>query len=433
MDFLRDDIRSIYKKYAFASIGSALAMSIYSMVDTVAVGHSVGALGTAAMAVITPVYGTQAFLSSLCGVGGSVLMTRERALNNTKKGNEYFTVSLIMLILFTAITWILFAFFHNPLFRFFGATDEVLVYVNQYASLLIAFWPVFLFMIYLSLFIRSDGRPKLALAAVLIGGGSNIFGDWFFCFPMNMGMRGAALATVIGSAIQVLIPAVYLFSRKGAIRITRPKGFLKAARNVAVIGFGSGVIELATVILAILLNNQITQYGGVAALSVYGIIATCNALIQSMFSGLGQAVQPALSANFSAKQYGRIRDLMKMAVITCAFMTILFTLSGELFPIPLVRLFTKPTADVLALAPSMIRIYFLTYLFMGISILCIYILQSTLKGGNATILSLMRGFVVSGAMILLLPLVMGLEGVMAAIVIAECITAITGILMVRHH
>jgi Na+-driven multidrug efflux pump len=332
MDFVRDDIRSIFRKYAFASIGSALAMSIYSMVDTIAVGHSTGAVGTAAMAVITPVYGTQAFLSSLCGVGGTVLMTKEKAMQNIKKGNSYFTVSLLMLSVLTAITWVLFGFFHNPLFRFFGATDEVLVYVNQYADLVIAFWPIFLFMIYLSLFLRSDGKPKLAFLSVLIGGGTNIFGDWFFCFPLKMGMRGAALATVIGSAIQVMIPILYLFSGKSSIRIEKPENLLQVVHDIAVIGFGSGIIELATVILAILLNNQITKYGGVAALSVYGIIATSNSLIQSMFSGLGQSVQPAVSANYSAKQYERIRELLKMAAITCVIMEILFVLLGELFP-----------------------------------------------------------------------------------------------------
>lgn len=99
MDFVRDDLRMIYRKYAAASIGSALAMSIYSMIDTVAVGHSVGAIGTAAMAVVTPVYGTQAFIASLCGVGGSVLMTKEKAQNHVRKGNEYFTASLLLLSL----------------------------------------------------------------------------------------------------------------------------------------------------------------------------------------------------------------------------------------------------------------------------------------------------------------------------------------------
>lgn len=432
MDFVKDDVRMIYRKYAAASIGSALAMSIYSMVDTVAVGHSVGAVGTAAMAVVTPVYGTQAFIASLCGVGGSVLMTKEKAQNRMKKGNEYFTVSLLLLSLIAAVTWLVFAIFHNPIFRFFGATDEVLPYVNEYADLIIAFWPVFLFMIYLATMIRSDGDPKLAVIAVMVGGGCNIFGDWFFCFPMHMGMTGAATATVIGSIVQVIIPLFHFRSESNTIRIEKPKKAAPMAGKIINIGFGSGIIELATAILAILLNHQITRYGGVAALSVYGIIATCNALIQSMFGGLGQAVQPFLSANFSAGKYGRMRAFLRRAWITCLVMEMLFTASGEIFPIFLVRLFTKPTKEVLALAPRMIRLYFLTYLFMGVSILCIYILQSTLEGGHATILSLMRGFVVSGALILILPLLFGLNGIMIAIVAAEAITAATGLVMISR-
>ena len=432
MDFVRDDVGMIYRKYAAASIGSALAMSIYSMVDTVAVGHSVGAIGTAAMAVVTPVYGTQAFIASLCGVGGSVLMTKEKAQNRKKQGNEYFTASLLLLFLTTIVTWIFFSVFHNPIFRFFGATDEVLPYVNQYADLIIAFWPVFLFMIYLGMMIRSDGDPRLAFTAVLVGGACNIFGDWFFCFPMHMGMAGAATATVIGSIVQVIIPLLHFRSKSNTIRIEKPNKALEMTGQIISIGFGSGIIELATAILAILLNHQITRYGGVAALSVYGIIATCNALIQSMFGGLGQAVQPFLSANFSAGKYDRMRAFLRRAWMTCLFMELLFTAFGELFPEFLVRVFTTPTEEVMALAPGMIRLYFLTYLFMGVSILCIYILQATLEGGHAAILSIMRGFALSGALILILPLLFGLNGIMIAIVAAEGITAATGLFMVSR-
>ena len=432
MDFVRDDLRMIYRKYAAASIGSALAMSIYSMVDTIAVGHSVGTVGTAAMAVITPVYGTQAFIASLCGVGGSVLMTKEKAKNRMRKGNEYFTASLVLLTVLTAVTWLIFAVFHNSIFRFFGAADEVLPYVNAYANLIIAFWPVFLFMNYLAAMIRSDGDPKLAVTAVMIGGGCNIFGDWFFCFPMHMGMTGAAAATVIGSIVQVIVPLFHFRSAGNTIRIEKPEKMTKMAGEIISIGFGSGIIELATVVLAILLNHQITRYGGVAALSVYGIIATCNSLIQSMFGGLGQAVQPFLSANYSARKYNRMRAFLHKAWMTCFFMELLFTASGEIFPEYLVRLFTEPTDAVLALAPRMIRLYFLTYLFMGISILCIYILQSTLKGGQAALLSLMRGFAVSGALILILPLLMGLNGIMIAIAAAEAITAAAGLAMISR-
>ena len=432
MNFIKDNVQEIYRRYAAASIGSALAMSIYSMVDTIAVGHSVGTIGTAAMAVVTPVYGTQAFIASICGVGGSVLMTKEKARDRNKEGNEYFTASLLLLFLMAAATWLLFAIFHNPIFRFFGATDEVLPYVNAYADLIIAFWPVFLFMIYLAMMIRSDGDPKLAMTAVLTGGACNIFGDWFFCFPMHMGMAGAATATVIGSIVQVLVQLLHFRSEDNTIRIEKPAMAAVKMGKIISIGFGSGIIEMATAVLAILLNHQITRYGGVAALSVYGIIATCNALIQSMFGGLGQAVTPFLSANYSAQKYGRMRSFLHMAWKTCLFMELLFTAVGELFPESLVRLFTKPTVAVVALAPRMIRLYFLTYLFMGASILCIYILQSTLQGGHAAILSLMRGLVLSGALILLLPLWFGLNGIMIAIITAEAITAATGLVMISR-
>lgn len=290
MDFITGNIKKLYFKYLFASMGSALVMSIYSFVDTIAVGQSEGPVGTAAMAVITPIYGILIFLAILCGVGGSVLMTQAKAEGSKEKGNAYFTASLILMGTLIAVSWVVIALFHEPIFRFFGADDETMPKVWAYAKWQIRVWPVFMLPTFISAFIRNDGAPGLDMGAVITGGAVNMFGDWFFCFPMGMGMEGAAIATVIGTSLQALIMCSHFLRKRCTLRPVMPYKPLRAIKKILSIGLGSGLLDLSTVVLSFMLNNQLLRYGGTAALSVYGIVGTISSLVQALFCGVGHAV-----------------------------------------------------------------------------------------------------------------------------------------------
>ena len=195
MDFITANIKSLYRKYLIASMASALVMSVYSFVDTIAVGQSEGPLGAAAMAVITPLYGILVFLGILCGIGGSVLTSNAWGEGKKEKGNAYFTAAVVLMATLTAVTWIAFALFHHEIFTFFGADEHTMPKVMEYAKWLIATVPIFIAPTFISAFIRNDGAPGLAMAAVIIGGCINVFGDWFLVFPLGMGMTGAAIYT----------------------------------------------------------------------------------------------------------------------------------------------------------------------------------------------------------------------------------------------
>ena len=232
MNFLTEDIRKLYSKFLAASLGSALVMSIYSFVDTIAVGQSEGPAGSSAMAVITPLYGIIVFLAILCGIGGSVLMSNARGKGNEEKGNAYFTASILLMGWLTVIVWIAFGLFHKEIFTFFGADAEIMPKVMEYAEWIIWFFPVFIAPTFISSFIRNDGAPGLAMAAVLIGGCVNIFGDWFLVFPLGMGMKGAAIATVIGTSLQVLIMCSHFRSERCHLKFVKPYNMCHSIWNI---------------------------------------------------------------------------------------------------------------------------------------------------------------------------------------------------------
>lgn len=423
MDFITSDIKQLYRKYLFTSMASAMVMSIYSFVDTIAVGQSAGPIGAAAMAVITPLYGVLIFLAILCGVGGSVLYGNAQGEGNDEKANALFTAATGLMIGLIIFVWVLFALFHESIFAFFGADAELMPTVMEYARWLIWFLPAFILPTFISSFIRNDGAPNLAMTAVIVGGGVNIFCDWFFCFPLDMGMTGAALATVLGTCIQVVIMCSHFFTKKCTLRFVKPNHVKPAISQTLSIGFGASALDLGTVILAIIMNNQIMRYGDTTALAVYGVVATITSLFQALYCGVGQAIQPIVSANCGAMQTERIKQTWKMSFVTVIVLGCVFTAIGELFPEQIVRLFIDATPEVVEAAPSIIRPFFLLFLSLGVTVLATYHLQSIMKGTMSMVIAVLRSVVVSGLLLYVFPLFLDIVGVWIAMPISELVVA----------
>ncbi len=433
MNFLTYDIKKLYVKYLLASIGSATVMSIYSFVDAIAVGQAVGPMGTAAIAVLNPFFSIMVFLGILCGIGGAVLMGNAKGEGLEKRGNEYFTAALLMMCIIVAIGWILAFLFHEPIFRFFGADDESMPYVMEYGKWLIWFFPAYILPLFLAAFLRNDGAPGLATAGVIIGGSFNVFGDWLFCFPLDMGMTGAAIATVGGAGIQAIVMCLHFFRKeKCHLKLVFSKYILSDMRRVFTFGFGSGVLDFGNVVIAIIINNQILRYGGVAALSVYGAVGTISLLFQALFGGVGQAAQPLVSMNYGAHKYECVQKVFKMALMTVIAFGMLFTAVGECLPIQITQLFINASQEVLDVAPFVFRYYFPFFLFLGLSVFATYYLQSIMRERLAMTISVLRSLILSSLMLIVLPRIFGLMGVFIAMPVSECIVAILALILMKR-
>lgn len=424
MDFVKDDARVLYRKYLTASLGSALVMSIYSFVDTIAVGQSEGAPAAAAMAIVTPLYGVIVFLAILCGIGGSVLMTNAKGEGNEEKGNAYFTTSLLVMAVLTVVSWIVFGISYEQIFTFFGADTVLMPTIMKYARWIIWFFPVFLAPTFFGSFIRNDGAPGLAMVAVIIGGCVNMFGDWFFVFPLGMGMSGAGLATVIGTSLQTLIMCGHFFRKSCRLKLARPYKIGKAVWKIFDIGFGASVLDLGVVVIAIMMNNQVMKYGCTIDLAVYGVIAAVGSLFQALFSGVGQTIQPLVSANCGAGRHDRMNIFWRMGLRTALALGLLFTALGEIFPVQLVGLFVKLTPQLAAAAPGIVRRYYIVYPFMGVTVLATYYLQSAMRERMSLLIAVLRSFVLNALFIYSLPLFLKLNGVWLALPCSECIVTI---------
>ncbi len=419
MDLLKDNVSKLYFKFLVTAMGSAVVISIYSFVDTIAVGRSESEAGAAAMAVLLPYFGIMSFFAVLSGMGGAVLMSQSFGEGNVKKGRSYFTVSVIILAVLLAVFWTVSITCKEQIFRLFGANDAILPKVLEYGDLIVYCMPLFVIPNFLGCFVRNDKSPAHVMTAVVTGGVVNIIGDIVFVFPMHMGMRGAALATVLGAGLQTVIMLLHFFKKRCNLRFVKPADFPHTTGVVLFAGFSAGVLELGTVIISTLMNNQIMRYGTEANLAVFGVISTVAALFQALFGGVGLAVQPISSANYGARQPDRILRSLSLGVVCTAVLSAIFTAVLELAPVEVVSLIMTTTPDVVAATPRMTRLFSLWFVVMGFNVLGVYYLQSISRSRMAMSISVLRSFALSSLLIYTLPLGMGLDGVMLALPISE--------------
>ena len=234
MDFLNGKIRPIYFKYLSTAFGSAMITSIYSIVDTAMVGQYHGPEGTAALAAVAPLWNVIYSLGLLMGIGGSVIFSTKRGNKSGNDENQYFTTALIGSIILSILAWIILLVFECPILTFFGANESLLVLAKKYMHPIKFIFPLFLFNQMLAAFLRNDGNPGLATLAVLSGGLFNVFGDYIFVFPCNMGIYGAGLATAIASAISFFVMLTHFVTKKNTLQLVKTENLLHKLREISI-------------------------------------------------------------------------------------------------------------------------------------------------------------------------------------------------------
>ena len=426
MDFLNGRIKTIYFKYLSAAFGSALITSIYSIVDMAMVGQYHGPEGSAALAVVAPVWNIIYSLGLLMGIGGSVLFStvRGRADGSIGESNEYFTASVIGSVILAGAIWLIIIFFDRNLMVIFGAQGNTLTLAREYVLPVKAAIPFFLFNQMLAAYLRNDKNPALATGAVLAGGIFNIFGDYFFVFTCDMGAFGAGLSTAIGSALSFLVMLSHFFTKKNTLRLVRPEGLVRKLKEITATGFSTFFIDVAMGILTILFNRQIMVYLGTNALSVYGVIVNISTFVQCCAYSVGQASQPIISTNFGAGRGDRIRETLKYTLGTVAVFSIFWTVVTMALPNVFIRIFMSPTPEVLEIAPGIMRCYGISFLLLPLNVFSTYYFQALMKPKTAFMASVARGLVISGILIYLLPAVFSGNAIWFAMPVTELAVAV---------
>ena len=387
------------------------------------IGKGMGPNGIAALNIVIPIFTIFFGLGLLFGVGGAVLMSIAFGQNKIEQGQRYFTTSVISVIVMVLLCWLFFGFNLTKILYLFGATSNTINLAKEYGIFLVYGVPVFMFSSMLQVFVRNDKAPNIAMLGVIFGGISNVILDYVFIFIWDMGMKGGAIATVIGSSITVFILSTHFFSKSNHLKLK--KGFsLARVKKIAMNGFSSFLVEISSGIVICLFNIQLVKYVGDVGVAVYSIISNSSIVAMSLANGIANAAQPIIATNYGAGKHQRVALVCKTGTAVSIALGIGLCVIGEAMPNLITSAFVDPTPEITALSILAIRIYFVSFIGMTVNIFFSNYFQSIMEPNYALIICVTRGLLLSSVLVFILPRVMGVVGIWFVMPVVELMTII---------
>ncbi len=351
IDFGNEKINKLMLKFSIPCILSLLISSLYNIVDQIFIGNSeLSALGNAATGVVFPVFIiAQAFawcFGDGCASYLNICQGKNDAENAHKGIGGSITLSFLCGMAMLAVIYP----FKQPILTLFGASDNTMQYAIEYLDIVLAMMPIFILCNMMNSVIRADGSPLWAMGSMLIGAVVNIILDPVFIFALDMGMKGAAYATIIGQGATFITTLIYFFNLK-TFRLKKQSFFpsQKAVAEVVKLGASTFITQLAIVIVAILCNMQLAEYGKLSKygadipIAIIGIQSKVFTVVIGFVVGIALGCQPIISFNMGAKKYDRVKELYRKITICTLVIGAAFTLLFELAPSFVVGLFGTPS------------------------------------------------------------------------------------------
>lgn len=421
------------------SLPATIAMlvnALYNIVDTIFIGRGIGYLGIGGLTIAFPVQMVIMAIAQMVGIGAASAISRslgakdyERA--NHVAGNSFLSVGILgILICIIGLTFI------DSLLIAFGATDILLPYAKEYLQVILIGSIYFPFAVSGNNLIRAEGNAKAAMFSMMIGAITNIFLDYLFIFPFNMGIWGAALATILSQLLSVIYVLYYIYGNQSTLKVKLRhfKPDWEILRETITIGFSSFARQVAGSIMAIIMNNSLGFYGGELAISVYGVVHRVIMFLFMPMFGVIQGMQPIVGYNYGARNFGRVKEAVKLAIMTTTVFALVSTLFGELFPHIIIGMFDKDP-ELIKNGVYALRIVISMVPIIGVQIVGAALFQSLGKAIPSLFLTLSRQVLFFIPLVILLPRIygLGLLGIWLTFPLADLLSTIfTAILMNRE-
>lgn len=425
-------VRKSFFEYFLPTLFGMMLMSVNIVIDGIFVGNGVGSVALASVNIAVPTFSVILSISLLISVGGGTLYSMSIGKNDHGQAQKIFTTSLIYLVAVILTVSAIGYFNMEPLARIFGANSETLPYVIDYMSILFIFSLALAGENFLSVFIRNDGDPQLAMIGLVVTAVLNIILNYWMIFILDLEVLGAALATVLATIVGVLVYALHFFKKGSGLKLVKFKLKWLDIRNISSIGFPSFLSEAGMGVFVMGYNIALAYYSNTNGLAAFSVINYLYTFMFFAFIGIGSTIQPMISYYFGAKKYGHIRQTVKLGEATGLVLGILFIAIGYLGADYLVAIFGITSPEIVSLSIEGIKLFFLGYLFMGINFVYLTYYQSIGDIKPSIGITLFRGIILLGLMLVILPPALGVQGIWLALPAAEGLVAIYLIMFVRR-
>jgi putative MATE family efflux protein len=422
--------RLLYR-YALPSIISSAMVALYNVVDRIFIGHGVGTMAISGLALTFPLLNLLQAFGTLIGVGAATRMSIVLGMKDVRWAEKILGHSLLLTLTISGTVIILSTVFMHPILQLFGGSAQTIPYAAEYLYYVIPG------SIFTSLsfncagLMRSSGYPQKSMRVILLGAALNILLDPVFIFVFDMGIQGAAIATVLAMMVSAAYAMHHFFKPASFIRFRRYafRPERRIVRNIIAIGLSPFLINAMASIINMVMNQMLVAHGGDIAIGANGIISGYGIVVVMIIFGLCQGMQPIVGYNYGAQQLKRVKDTYTLTVKAATVVTATSFVLAMLMPRQMAGVFTDDPA-LLDISTSAIRISFMAFAVIGFQIVTGQYFQSIGKTGSAIFLSLSRQ-----AVFLLPALVVGahywgLTGVFAALPVSDFLATVVAALMV---
>jgi len=428
-------ISTLLKQYAVPGIIAMTASSLYNMVDSIYIGHikDVGAYALAGLGVCFPLMNLGSAVGTLVGVGASTLTSMLLGAKNYVTANKVLpnvvTLNVVLGLAFSIITLL----FLEPLLYFFGASDVTMPYAKKYMIIILAGFAITHLYFGLNSMMRATGNPKLAMGLTLFTVIANAILDPIFIFALNMGVQGAAIATVICQLMSLIWCLKYFSSDKNVVHFgKRIFGFSrKIARTSLGIGLGPFLMNCAACVVSMFVNQQLRTYGGDLAIAGYGIINRISFIFLMIVMGFNQGMQPIASYNYGAKNGMRVKQVYRLTIFWATLVMTIGWLIMEIAPGLVCRIFTNHD-ELLALSEHGMRLINIAFPVVGFQMVSTNLFQCLGMVKQSVFLSLSRQLIFLLPALYLLPLKWGIEGVWLSYPVSDAISFVITVIMILN-
>lgn len=427
-------------EFAIPSIIAMLVSSLYNIVDQFFIGRSVGELGNAATNISFPLSISCVAIALLFGIGGASAFNLAMGKGDKEEAVYYIGNAAVMMVLCGTILTVFTEIFLGPLMRFFGSPENVLGYAKEYTGIVAIGFPLLILTAGGGHLIRADGRPQVAMICNIVGAVINTILDAIFVFGLGLGMRGAAFATIIGQMISGLLVIWYLGHcktiqiKKQHLRIGKEQ-----LKRITSLGAAPCSNQLAMMVVQIVMNKSLKYYG---SLSIYGeaipiacagIITKVNQVFMSFIIGISQGLQPIVSFNYGARKYQRVKVAYRQAIISGFILAIAAFLLFQIAPRQIISIFGNGTEEYYQFAINYFHI-FLFFTFVNfLQPITSNFFTAIGKPTVGVFLSLTRQIIFLLPLLVVFPLIFGIDGIMYAGPSADFLAAVvTGAMAVRE-
>lgn len=422
-----------FLKFVSPAIFSMVFISLYTIIDGIFVSRLIGSHALASLNIVLPIINLLCGIGIMFATGGSALIAISMGEKNLQEANNRFSLMILITLVIGFIISIVGFLFHEEIFRMLGATDAIMGYCKSYGIIILISSPIYMVKMLFEYFTRTDGAFTFSLLISVLGGVINIIFDYIFIAILDLGIRGAAFATVLGILVATILAVSYFLTKKSTLKYVIPKIDFKIIKDSAVNGSSEMVSELSTAITTILFNYVAMKFAGADGVAAVTIILYAHFLMISTYLGFVSGVAPLISYNYGAQNDDKIKELHGYSKAFIFISSIIVFAVCFIFAPVIVNTFVASGSKVFELALGGLRVFSFAFLFTGVNIYASGLFTAFSNGKISAIVSFSRTFIFVVIGFFILPGLYGMNGLWLVIPFSELITTFLSVLFIKKY